>query len=305
MRDFLKVLGLGTIGIIAAAVYLLFLCTGEWCTSFSLSKIHEARDFASCRSLGFAVTAMHPPECRAGTKVFFADDSPLRLMEPIDSAAAGLPLRIVGEVRSQSGSLQYRLEDQDGFTLVSDTIPYASAGSGQYALFTTNVYYPKPLGTGGTLRVFAISAQGREQEAITVPLSFVPTASVEVKAFFGNTERDPMSLVCGVAYPVARRVPESEDLLHAALRELLHGPTLLEQRQKFFTSIPPNVDIRSVKIAEGRVSVDFSSALSRGVAGSCRVAAIRSQIERTLKQFSSVEEVVISVEGETEEALQP
>jgi len=41
------------------------------------------------------------------------------------------------------------------------------------------------------------------------------------------------------------------------------------------------------------------------VGGSCRVSAIRAQIIETLKQFSTVKNVVISINGRTEDILQP
>jgi spore germination protein GerM len=41
------------------------------------------------------------------------------------------------------------------------------------------------------------------------------------------------------------------------------------------------------------------------VGGSCRVSGIRNQIIQTLKQFPTIKNVVISVEGNSEEALQP
>ncbi|PIP22172.1 MAG: hypothetical protein COX38_02115, partial [Candidatus Nealsonbacteria bacterium CG23_combo_of_CG06-09_8_20_14_all_39_25] len=41
------------------------------------------------------------------------------------------------------------------------------------------------------------------------------------------------------------------------------------------------------------------------VGGSCKVSAIRAQITQTLKQFPTVDEVVISINGRTEDILQP
>jgi len=45
--------------------------------------------------------------------------------------------------------------------------------------------------------------------------------------------------------------------------------------------------------------------LEEAVGGSCRVTAIRSQIEQTLKQFSTVQSVIISIDNRTEDILQP
>ena len=72
------------------------------------------------------------------------------------------------------------------------------------------------------------------------------------------------------------------------------------------TTIPSGARLKSVAAdAEGIVRADFATTLDRGVGGSCRVAAIREQITRTLKQFPEVRDVVISVNGRTEDILQP
>jgi len=41
------------------------------------------------------------------------------------------------------------------------------------------------------------------------------------------------------------------------------------------------------------------------VGGSCRVSAIRAEIIQTLKQFSTIKEVIISINNRTEDILQP
>jgi spore germination protein GerM len=51
--------------------------------------------------------------------------------------------------------------------------------------------------------------------------------------------------------------------------------------------------------------VDFDERLGFQVGGSCRVSAIRAQITETLMQFSTVKSVVVSINGRTEDVLQP
>ena len=51
--------------------------------------------------------------------------------------------------------------------------------------------------------------------------------------------------------------------------------------------------------------IDFDSNLEKNVGGSCRVAAIRNQITQTLLQFKTVQSVIISIDGRTEDILQP
>jgi hypothetical protein len=196
--------------------------------------------------------------------------------------------------------------DGTGFAMVEDVIAVSRGSSGAYVSFAASVYYPRPLGTGGTLRLFTISPGTYvEENPVEIPLTFGTSRGVEVKLFFGSSERDPQNLACDTSYPVVRMIPVMEDVLVASLRELLRGPTLTEERQGFFTSIPEEVSVRSLTFEEGRVAVDFSSELSLGVAGLCRVQAIRSQIERTLKQFPVVRAVSISIGGSTEGTLEP
>lgn len=102
-----------------------------------------------------------------------------------------------------------------------------------------------------------------------------------------------------------RVVDVNEDLELMALETLLEGLTEAEIEQGYSTAINEGVEILSFEIEDGVASVDFSSKLDQDVAGSATVSAIRNQIEETLKQFDSVNEVNISIEGETEEVLQP
>jgi len=85
----------------------------------------------------------------------------------------------------------------------------------------------------------------------------------------------------------------------------LEGPTRTEAAEGYYTNLNPDVKIQRLAIENGLAEVDFDETLQRSVGGSCRVTAIRSQIIKTLKQFSTVENVVISIDGRTEDILQP
>ena len=90
-----------------------------------------------------------------------------------------------------------------------------------------------------------------------------------------------------------------------ALKELLSGPTEEESGLGYSTAINEGVEINDFSIQTGTAIVDFSADLSEGIAGSATVMAIRDQIERTLEQFNTVENVVIKVDGKAEGVLQP
>jgi spore germination protein GerM len=87
-----------------------------------------------------------------------------------------------------------------------------------------------------------------------------------------------------------------------ALTELLKGPTA-----EWATTLIPNfTTIKSVSVKNGVATVEFESPdTNEWSGGSCRVTAMHAQLEKTLTQFSTVQSVEISVNGETESIFQP
>lgn len=125
-----------------------------------------------------------------------------------------------------------------------------------------------------------------------------------VKVFFNNDRLDP-EISCTKVFPVERPVKKTKAVARAALEELLKGPTGGEKAKGYYTHINNNVKIQRLSVKNGVARADFNQALDYRVAGSCRVQAIRAQIEHTLKQFPPVNKVVISINGRTEDILQP
>lgn len=131
-----------------------------------------------------------------------------------------------------------------------------------------------------------------------------------IQVFFSNNLIDPQLLNCDITYPVRRNINlelNNKDsyigeLAYRAISELLDGPTENEKDKGFFTSINEETKVQKIAIENGIVMVDFSAL---GGSGSCRVQAIRSQITKTLMQFSEIQEVIISVNGNSENTLQP
>ena len=102
-----------------------------------------------------------------------------------------------------------------------------------------------------------------------------------------------------------REIPFTLAVGRAAIEELLKGPSVEEKALGLSTAIPEKAKLLDIDIQEGIARADFSKELQEGVAGSARVTAIRDQIEKTLLQFESVSKVIIMVEGEKEDILQP
>ncbi len=129
-------------------------------------------------------------------------------------------------------------------------------------------------------------------------------ATQPIKVFFSNAKFDP-GASCDKVFPVTRSILKTSAVGRASLLELLAGPTKAEKAQGFTTAINPGVPLKKLTIENSTAYADFSGKLEENAAGSCRVIAIRAQITETLKQFPSVKNVVISVNGRVADILQP
>ncbi len=127
---------------------------------------------------------------------------------------------------------------------------------------------------------------------------------VTIKVFFNNTELDPV-FSCNKVFPVERTILKTAEIERMAITELLTGPTLPEVEKGFLTSLNSGVKLKNLAVVGGKALVDFDERLDYQIGGPCRAAAIRAQITETLKQFPSIKEVIISVNGRTQDILQP
>ncbi len=124
--------------------------------------------------------------------------------------------------------------------------------------------------------------------------------TASVKLFFIQVVEGQEELV-----EVERTIPFAITIARATLEELLRGPLPQEEELGLTTAINKGTLLQNVNIENGVAVADFNEKLQEGIAGSAWVTAIRNQIEKTLLQFDTIDEVIISINGETEEVLQP
>ena len=147
------------------------------------------------------------------------------------------------------------------------------------------------------------SGDPAKSKTFVLPIKVVEGGTMVISAFFAKNE--VTGSTCSVVFPLPRRILKTAAVARAALEELLKGPTEDEKAQGYFSNINPGVKIQSLTIdGNGTAKADFSSELE-STGGSCRVTEIRSEINFTLKQFPTVKNVVISINGKTEDILQP
>lgn len=146
-----------------------------------------------------------------------------------------------------------------------------------------------------------------KDKTFTLPVKILKSSEkIKVKVYFSNNELDP-EISCNKVFPVEREIQNNGSTTSGAVFELLKGPTQAEKDQGYYTSINDGVNLQSLKIGleTGTAWADFNDQLGYQVGGSCRVSAIRAQIEQTLLQWPDVKKIVISINGRTEDILQP
>ena len=159
----------------------------------------------------------------------------------------------------------------------------------------------------GTLILEKDNPSGLPEHAdeLRMPVRLEPNAEMtSVNVYFPNSTLD-QATSCTAVFPVKRTIPKTDAIGRKALEFLLAGPTPAEIESGYSTTINPGVSILRLAIEQGIASVDFDNEIEHAVGGSCRVTAIRAQISATLKQFPTVREVRISVNGRAEDILQP
>jgi len=224
------------------------------------------------------------------------------------------PLLIKGKARGTwffEASFPIKLFDGNGL-LLGTAIAQAQSEwmTENFVPFSANLEFPTSTTEKGTLVLEKDNPSGLPENAkeIRIPVIFkdfgITAETIKVKAYFNNSNMDP-EFSCNKVFPVERVIPQTQAVARAALEEMLKGPTESEKKEGFFTSINPNVKIQKLTIENGVAKVDFDEQLEFQVGGSCRVSAISTQIRETLKQFPTIKDVIISINGRTEDILQP
>jgi len=278
-------------------------------------------NFELCVAASYPVQESYPERCTTPEGKTFTRDvgnelekSDLIVLEtPRPGQTISNPVVIKGKARGNwyfEASFPARLIDANGKFL--GTMPIQATGdwmTTEFVPFTATMDFTIPSTKTGTLILQKDnpSELPENDDELRIPVTFNtfgPNAGekTSIKVFFGNSSK---GAECEETKSVVREVPKVATIGGTTLEELLKGPTSAEQSQGFSTALNAGIKVNSLTISNGIARVDFDSNLNKNVAGSCRVLAIRAQIEETLKQFPTVQNVIISINGNRENILEP
>lgn len=231
----------------------------------------------------------------------------LILESPLTGDEVNFPFTIKGQARVFENVVSLRVKDTAGQILFESFVMANSPDVGQFGPFEDEVsyFFVAPKNENAFVEVFWNSPKdGSEMDVISVPIKLHLGETSVIKAYFNNSKFDPEAS-CNKVFPLERIIPKTQSVARKALETLLDGINLREHEAGYFTSLNTGIKINGLTISGDTAKADFDETLQQGVGGSCMVSAIRAQITQTLKQFPTVKNVIISINGRTEDILQP
>ncbi|MBD3362258.1 hypothetical protein GF362_00890 [Candidatus Dojkabacteria bacterium] len=237
--------------------------------------------------------------------------TPYKLITPFSNDSVSCPFEVKGEIPGYwffEASFPVGINDQQGNELMRVSAHTDEEWmTDEFVDFeaTIDCTFKTKQKVVMTLYKSNVSDKRELDDKIEIPLTIVPQENSIIEVFFYNTKNDPNMLDCSKVYPVKREIKKTEAMGKAAINELLKGPEQDEVDDGYSTSIPEGVVLQSLRIENDIAYADFNEKLDYQVGGSCRVESIRSQISQTLKQFPTVNQVIISINNESNDILQP
>jgi len=300
------------------AIYLILFKPGE-------APRPIINNFKECVSAGYPVLESYPRQCKTPDGKSFTEDigneleksDLIKIDNPRPNQIIESPLFVKGEARGNwyfEASFPAKLFDDNGFLLgITPAQALGNWMTEDFVPFNVILPFAVPSTSKGRLILEKDNPSGLPEYAdeLRIPVYFKETPeisqeSMTVKIFLSDSRfvNEPY-FDCSRTIAVERQVPKTLAVARTATEALLRGATQEEINQGFVSNINSGVRIQSLTIENGVAKIDFDEQLEFQVGGSCRVAAIRAQITETLKQFPTVNSVIISINGRTEDILQP
>ena len=211
------------------------------------------------------------------------------------------PMVVRGRARTFENHVEIRVENAAGRT-IKETFATARGELGSFNPFEKEIFFVSDPGESVTITLIERSAKDGSIRTTDSSRVRVDIPKKPVTLYFPTQKGDPND--CSAVESVVRNLPVSVAAARLALEALIAGPTRAERVIGATNPFPEGVEIRSVNLRNGTLTVDFNESLGN-VGGSCRALAIRASVEKTLRAIEGVDRVLITAMGEEATALQP
>lgn len=232
---------------------------------------------------------------------------------PLDGARVALPIHVQARTGRYQSQVVLKIKWADGQELENSYKVIKDKGGNGWVVdsldYSGESAPPDWKTQSATLQLLTTSGKLLDSRKVQFLADNDPGTQYVSTAFFLGEE----------SHLTMTHIVRTKQVAAAALNELLWGVGP-RNFAGFTSSIPspeeviayknpgpnwgPRVTLRKVTITNGIATADFSPEMLAYGGGSARVAAITSQITRTLEQFPSVTKVRILVDGKAD-ALQP
>lgn len=241
----------------------------------------------------------------------------IRVVSPIPDQEISNPVKINGQARGYwffEASFPIKIYDDNDFLLgVVPALAQDDWMTEDFVDFDAVLNFSSPSTATGRLVLERDNPSGlaENDDELIIPVRFQDFSEesseyMTVNIFLSDSNYiDEPYFDCGRTKQVVRQVPKSVAIGKSAIKALLRGATQQEISQGYVSSINPGVTLKSLVIEQGIAKVDFDEMLEYNVGGSCLTASIQAEIRDTLKQFSTVDDVIISINGRVGDVLQP
>lgn len=124
--------------------------------------------------------------------------------------------------------------------------------------------------------------------------------TIVLKVYFGNTKLNPNAEDCNKVFAVERRIPKTLAVARASLTQLFSGPTVDEKSQGYYSWFSNNTKdiLKNIKIENSTAYVNLNDIrqIIPNASSSCGSAELLAEINNTLKQFSTINKVIIAID---------
>lgn len=227
-----------------------------------------------------------PPTINPNIKVDFPKDNDLLIN----------PATISGQAKLWyfEGSFPYKLLDENGKIIATGQ----AQAQGDWTVidfvsFKATMNFIVDKDQNGTLILEEDNPSGRDNpEKIEIPVKLQKAEATILKVYFPVKSSD-----CGKVLSLERKIPKTTTPAKSALEELIKGPTEAEYAVDYISKLSMAGHINKVNIRNGVAYADLPASIISSDKTACELKTAKAQIVQTLKQFSSVQNVLVTLDG--------